>query len=144
MEGSAALESARVICALRRHAGDLFPINGSNIPLDICLIVSLRYHEGSPLTMKQLVQELPYSEAGIQYNIRMLKDQNWILLRQGTEDKRVRHLIPARKLESALLDFQTRAESTINGEDETENLGLYTNLASYGEHTLHAPGGGGG
>lgn len=116
MEGSAALDSARIIYALRRHAGDLFPLSGSNIPFDICLIVSLRYHEGSPLTMKQLVQELPYSEAGIQYNIRMLKEQEWILLRQDSKDRRVRQLIPALRLESALLAFQTRAEATISGE----------------------------
>ena len=120
MDGSAALESARIICALRRHAGDLFPVNGSNIPFDICLIVSLRYHEGDPLAMKQLVQELPYSEAGIQYNIRMLKDQGWICLRQGREDRRVRHIIPALRLESALLDFQTRAELTISGKYQTD------------------------
>lgn len=125
MEGSAALDSARIIYTLRRHAGDLFPMNGSNIPFDICLIVSLRYHEGSPLTMKQLVQELPYSEAGIQYNIRMLKDQEWITLRQGTEDKRVRQVIPALRLESALLDFQTRAELTVNGKCQIDSISLY-------------------
>lgn len=113
MEGSAALQAARVIYALRQHAGDLFPVTGSNIPLDICLVVALRYHEGRPLTMKQLTRELPYSEAGLQYNVRMLKDQEWIFIRNGVEDRRVRQIIPARRLEAAILEFQSRAEITI-------------------------------
>lgn len=113
MEGSAALQSARVIYSLRQHACDLFPVNGSNIPLDICLVVALRYHEGRPLTMKQLTHELPYSEASIQYNVRMLKEERWISIRNGVEDRRVRQIIPARRLEAAILEFQSRAEITI-------------------------------
>ena len=91
-----------MVYRVRQLATGMLPVEGSNIPLDICLLVAFHHRMGKTLTMKGLTHGLPYSEAGIQYNLRELEKDNWIEVRKCAKDRRVRRLHPAKKLEEAI------------------------------------------
>ena len=94
--------AASLVYRMRELASDILPMEGSNIPLDICLAVAHYHSMGQTLTMKQLVYELPYSEAGIQYNLRELRKEKWVEIQPSRNDRRVRHLLPGERLLNAL------------------------------------------
>ena len=91
-----------LVYRMRQLASEMLPMEGSNIPVDICLAVAFHHRMGETLTMKGLVHELPYSEAGIQHNLRDLERSGWVEVRRCSEDRRVRRLHPSAKLEQAL------------------------------------------
>lgn len=67
----------------------------SIIPTDILLSVVHRYVKGAPLSMKQLVAELPHSEAGIKQHLRKLEEKDLIMRHPCEHDGRVVRLIPS-------------------------------------------------
>lgn len=107
-------DAAMLMLAIRNHIRDTMPATTSNIPLDICIEVAAGCRLGKSLTMKQLIYELPYSEAGIQYHLRGLLNDGWLLIRQSNEDRRVRHVIPGERLCEALTRFQGHIAALMN------------------------------
>ena len=107
------LDPVQVAYEVRRRAVKHLPITASNIPCDICLAVARASDQGKPLSMKQLVQELPYSEAGIQYNLRQLLADGWLEVTNGSEDRRVRYLSPTQRLRDALSDYRDEVVDVI-------------------------------
>lgn len=103
---------------MRQLASEMLPMEGSNIPVDICLAVAFHHRMGDTLTMKGLVYELPYSEAGIQHNLRELERDGWIDVRRCAQDRRVRRLHPSKKLEDALAKYW---ETTIDMVDRARH-----------------------
>ena len=94
-----------LVYRMRQLASEMLPMEGSNIPVDICLAVAFHHRMGETLTMKGLVHELPYSEAGIQHNLRDLERSGWVEVRRCSEDRRVRRLHPSAKLQEALNSY---------------------------------------
>lgn len=105
--------SAHFTYRLREACSGLFPVEGSNLALDICLAVGHYHFLGKTLTMKQLVYELPYSEAGIQYNLRQLRDEKWLEVEPSESDKRVRYLVPGQRLVEAFDQFMAETEALL-------------------------------
>lgn len=111
------------IYKLRHLASEILPVEGSNIALDICLAVACHHCLSNALTMKQLVYELPYSEAGIQYNLRELRRDGWVNIRQSQADRRVRQLFPSSRLEGALTEYwQAIAETVKQASDAPSSV----------------------
>ncbi len=108
-DSNALLRATSLAYVLRECASRHLPMQGSNIPLDICLAVAQYFETNRPLTMKQLVHELPYSEAGIQYNLRWLRQGEWVDMERNEADRRVRCLVPTTRLLEALRAFQEEA-----------------------------------
>jgi CTP-dependent riboflavin kinase len=73
----------------------LFHEQQSVIPTDILLSVVHRYVKKTPLSMKQLVAELPHSEAGIKQHLRKLEGRELITRQSAEHDGRVIQLIPS-------------------------------------------------
>jgi DNA-binding MarR family transcriptional regulator len=73
----------------------LFHEQQSVIPTDILLSVVHRYVKKAPLSMKQLVAELPHSEAGIKQHLRKLEKEELIMRQPAEHDGRVVQLIPS-------------------------------------------------
>jgi DNA-binding MarR family transcriptional regulator len=73
----------------------LFHEQQSVIPTDILLSVVHRYVKKTPLSMKQLVAELPHSEAGIKQHLRKLEGRELITRQSVEHDGRVIQLIPS-------------------------------------------------
>ena len=116
-------QSSILVYWMRQIASETFPMKGSNIPVDICLAVACHHHLGDTLTMKGLVAELPYSEAGVQYNLRELRDHGWVAMQNCPEDGRVRFLVPTEKLEGALENYwQTIAEMVDRARNDPASL----------------------
>ncbi|MEX0430642.1 EAL domain-containing protein [Spiribacter insolitus] len=114
-----ALDAALLAQAIRYHIGDTLPAATSNIPLDICIEVAVGHERGKSLTMKQLIYELPYSEAGIHYHLHWLCDEGWLRIQQGQEDRRVRNVLPDERLIEALDRFQTDVLALMADADDT-------------------------
>ncbi|MEX0448774.1 helix-turn-helix domain-containing protein [Spiribacter sp. 221] len=115
--------SSILVYWMRQIASETLPMEGSNIPVDICLAVACHYHLGDTLTIKGLVSELPYSEAGVQYNLRDLREGGWVTMRKCPEDGRVRRLVPSEKLEEALESYwQTVAEMVDRAHNDPDSL----------------------
>jgi len=71
-----------------------FQEHSSVISTDILLALVHRYSNGNPLSMKQLVAELPHSEAAIKQHLRKLEQKELIVRQPSKLDGRVVHLIP--------------------------------------------------
>lgn len=80
----------------------LFHEQQSVIPTDILLSVVHRYVKKAPLSMKQLVAELPHSEAGIKQHLRKLEKEELIMRQPAEHDGRVVQLIPSQSSVEAI------------------------------------------
>ena len=74
---------------------EVFRDQQSVIPMDIVLLTVWYHSKGPALSMKHLVAELPYSEAGIKYHLRQLETDGLIAREPDPKDGRVVRLVPS-------------------------------------------------
>lgn len=74
---------------------EVFREEQSVIPTDILLATVREYTRGQPLSMKELVAELPHSEAGIKQHLRRLEEEGLIHRQPCQQDGRVVRLAPS-------------------------------------------------
>ena len=74
---------------------EVFRDQQSVIPMDIVLLTVWYHSQGPTLSMKHLVAELPYSEAGIKYHLRQLETDGLIAREPDPKDGRVVRLVPS-------------------------------------------------
>ena len=77
---------------------EVFREEQSVIPTDILLIVVRDYKRGQPISMKELVAELPHSEAGIKQHLRRLENEGLVIRQPCEQDGRVVRLAPSDRL----------------------------------------------
>ena len=87
---------------------EVFRDQQSVIPMDIVLLTVWYHSKGPALSMKHLVAELPYSEAGIKYHLRQLEADGLIAREPDPKDGRVVRLVPSDELIERVLSL-TRA-----------------------------------
>ena len=73
----------------------------SLIPLDILIAVSAACEAGEPLTVKQLIDSLPYSVTGVRYNLKQLVIDGWLEKSRAESDRRTVLLRPTQKVTTA-------------------------------------------
>ena len=74
---------------------EVFREEQSVIPTDISLVIVREFKRGQPPSMKELVAELPHSEAGIKQHLRRLEKEGLIHRQACQLDGRVVRLAPS-------------------------------------------------
>ncbi|WP_195759527.1 MarR family transcriptional regulator [Spiribacter sp. 2438] len=88
----------------------------SVIPMDIVLLTVWYHSQGPALSMKHLVAELPYSEAGIKYHLRQLEADGLVTRQSDPEDGRVVRLVPSDHLVDRVLSVTRAMKAAFNGD----------------------------
>jgi DNA-binding MarR family transcriptional regulator len=89
------VQSAELLLEAKRIWRGAFHEEQSIIPTDILLTVAYRHAEGAPMSMKQLVNDLPHSEAGIKQHLRKLEAKDLVTRQPCQHDGRVVRLLPS-------------------------------------------------
>ena len=110
-QGGKALPSQ--LFELHRLWWGALPFERSIIPTDICLTIAHFQSIGQPLTMKQLVAELPHSEAGIKQYLRKIERDGWIKREKHPQDGRAVSFQSTDKLMALLDDLATRMRDVL-------------------------------
>ena len=87
-----ALEKIRALCMKHLSIGQ------SVIPYDILTVVFQAELNGSPITVKELLLKLPFSDMGIRYHLKRLIADDWIEITPVAGDKRRRIIKSKEKL----------------------------------------------
>ena len=87
----------------------------SVIPMDIVLLTVWYHSQGSALSMKHLVAELPYSEAGLKYHLRQLEADGLVSRESDPSDGRVVRLVSSDHLVQRVFSLTRALKSVFNG-----------------------------
>ncbi len=91
-----AQDHARILGFLQQSLRLLSP-DASTIPLLILLTVASQ-DENDGISVKELVNSLPFSEMGVRYHLNRLVKKKLLIIKIDVNDRRRRILQPARKL----------------------------------------------
>ena len=101
MERHTTEDTTHVVQRLRSALDPGLPCGASLIPLDILIAVSAAHRDGAPLTVKQLIDSLPYSVTGVRYNLKQLVADGWLEKSRANHDRRTVLLRPTNKANMA-------------------------------------------
>jgi DNA-binding MarR family transcriptional regulator len=102
-------DTTHVVQRLRSALEPGFPYGASLIPLDILIAVTAAHRNGSRLTIRQLIDSLPYSVTGVRYNLNQLVADGWLEKSRAKHDRRTVMLQPTEKVEAAFEEIVSGA-----------------------------------
>lgn len=86
---------------------------GSQLMVDLLTLVLRCELAGRPAALKELINSLPYSEAGIRKNLSQCVADGWVTMTTSPRDGRVRIVKPRAKLVDAWAEYEALFTSTL-------------------------------
>jgi DNA-binding MarR family transcriptional regulator len=106
-----------LLASMRKLSSIYLPINHSFIPYDILLIVYLAHIQDKKLTVKELFNNLKYSDMGVRYHFKRLIKDEWIVLSKSTTDSRAKICQPTNKciehFDNYIAEFSSNFENFV-------------------------------
>lgn len=100
-------DTTDVVQRLRAALEPGLPYGASLIPLDILIAVAAAHRNSEPLTVRQLIDSLPYSVTGVRYNLDQLVSDGWVHKHRPENDRRIVRLRPTDKLMSTFQEIRS-------------------------------------
>jgi hypothetical protein len=119
MDQQAKDEKTHLVQRLRSALEPGLPYSASLIPLDILIAVKEANRDNDPLTVRQLIDSLPYSETGVRYNLNQLVSDGWLEKSRAKQDRRTVTLQPTEKVDTVFEEIVSGAFVTSGHDPES-------------------------
>jgi DNA-binding MarR family transcriptional regulator len=96
----------RCVQHIRNWEDRHLPLSQSRIAFDLFVLIGHSHVAERPLTIKELLNSLKYSERGIRYVLDQFIDGGWCEIVGNQQDRRFRHVVATDLLRTKLREYE--------------------------------------